>query len=248
MEAFSGMPSPLAAGAVFRPWHFLSWGLDALVLPTCLLCEQPLPLGRKPVAIRLPEVLCESCRRRWPKNDAARPKIRGIRALHNLWPYQGSVRPAVLAAKEEKGSPLLAAWAETAGDLWPTELGAKAPMLIPVPPSKVRRRRGWHFAAELAEAVARRRKWIYGPKVGVRMRRLREVPAQASLDRKSRKGNLRGCFQLKTGFWRQVPQRVCLVDDVVTTGATLREAARALQESGVKEVQAWVLARVPLRL
>jgi predicted amidophosphoribosyltransferase len=74
------------------------------------------------------------------------------------------------------------------------------------------------------------------------LRRVRDTPSQTGLDRRGRLGNVAGCF----APGRRLPgPHVWLVDDVVTTGATLGEAARALRASGARSVAAVCLARTP---
>jgi predicted amidophosphoribosyltransferase len=73
------------------------------------------------------------------------------------------------------------------------------------------------------------------------LHRCRHTVAQSTLDADARASNLRGAFAAGRGL----PPHVALVDDVMTTGATLHAAAQALRESGVSRVDAWVCARVP---
>jgi len=69
---------------------------------------------------------------------------------------------------------------------------------------------------------------------------------QADLDRRQRQSNLRAAFVVNPR-WRSRLQglHVALVDDVMTTGATLRECSLALLQAGVQQVDLWVLARTP---
>jgi predicted amidophosphoribosyltransferase len=60
---------------------------------------------------------------------------------------------------------------------------------------------------------------------------------------RARRRNLRGAFVVPAGAG--LPAHVALVDDVMTTGATLHAAARALRRAGVARVDAWVCARAP---
>ena len=72
------------------------------------------------------------------------------------------------------------------------------------------------------------------------MLRTRDTPPQASLSWAARARNMRGAF---TATRRFDGQRVALVDDVMTTGATLHAAARALRHAGAAGVDVWVVAR-----
>ncbi|NCT88893.1 ComF family protein, partial [Stenotrophomonas acidaminiphila] len=67
------------------------------------------------------------------------------------------------------------------------------------------------------------------------------TPPQSALDAAARRRNLRQAFAARG----RLPAHVALVDDVMTTGATVQAAARALRRAGVVRVDAWVCARVP---
>lgn len=113
--------------------------------------------------------------------------------------------------------------------------------IVPIPLHTARlRRRGYDQALELAKPLARR---LALPLLADSLRRVRETTPQSRLDARARKRNLRGAF-IVSGT-RTLPAHVALVDDVMTTGATLHSAARALHRAGVARVDAWVCARVP---
>jgi predicted amidophosphoribosyltransferase len=75
------------------------------------------------------------------------------------------------------------------------------------------------------------------------MTRTRATAAQSNLDAKVRRGNLRGAFSIVENA--ALPMHVAVVDDVMTTGATLRECAKTLLCAGVSRVDVWALARAP---
>ena len=72
--------------------------------------------------------------------------------------------------------------------------------------------------------------------------RSRDTAPQSEQDAQARRRNLRGAFSVRPGA--ALPAHVALVDDVMTTGATLHAATRALQRAGVARVDGWVCARV----
>jgi ComF family protein len=129
---------------------------------------------------------------------------------------------------------------------WIREAAGRAPgpapdLLVPVPLHARRlRRRGFNPAGELARAVARGLRVRRDP---LALRRVRDTPSQTGLDRPARRRNVRGAFAARARW--TAPPTVWLVDDVVTTGATLREAARALRRAGARRVVAICAARTP---
>jgi predicted amidophosphoribosyltransferase len=75
-----------------------------------------------------------------------------------------------------------------------------------------------------------------------RLVKVRPTAAQTSLEARERKINLKGAFQIKKNVGLE-GKVVLLVDDVYTTGSTIRECSRALRKAGVKEVRAVTIAR-----
>lgn len=113
--------------------------------------------------------------------------------------------------------------------------------LVPVPLHRARlRRRGYDQALELAKPLARALDLRIDGNLLVRTR---ATDAQSRLDADARRRNLRDAFAVRPGV--ALPAHVALVDDVMTTGATLRAAAAALRRAGVQRVDAWVCARAP---
>lgn len=138
-------------------------------------------------------------------------------------------------------APLLAARLSRALALARTE----APdLIVPIPLSAQRlRERGYNQAHEIA------RRLVLPPEAerqsrlcALTLMRVRHTDQQAQLPLDERRGNLRGAFAVVKPVHGL---RVAIVDDVMTSGATLHEAALALQRAGARDVQAWVAARTP---
>lgn len=113
--------------------------------------------------------------------------------------------------------------------------------VVPIPLHRARlRQRGYDQALELARPLARA---LGLPLRADLLARVRATAPQSELDAGARADNLRGAFAVRATT--PVPRQVALLDDVMTTGATLRAAADALRRGGVERVDAWVCARVP---
>jgi predicted amidophosphoribosyltransferase len=125
--------------------------------------------------------------------------------------------------------------------------GSSEWLLIPVPTSRVaRRHRGGDLMADLTRqaALASRTDWTGPPPRPVRaLRHVRRVQDQAGLGASGRRANLRGALAIRPSSADLVAGRNCLVvDDVVTTGTTAAEAARALTAAGAQVVGACFLS------
>jgi len=116
--------------------------------------------------------------------------------------------------------------------------GPAGSVLVPIPlhPRRLRQR-GHDQAAELARPLGRA---LGLPCRRVLRRRIATAP-QSELDAAARRRNLRNAFECVA----PAPEHVVLVDDVMTTGATLRAAATALRRAGARHIEARVCARVP---
>jgi predicted amidophosphoribosyltransferase len=131
-------------------------------------------------------------------------------------------------------------------------------LLVPVPSSPAAvRRRGYDATATLARLAARRLRPRYRVRAARLLRQRAGVRDQAGLTASERSRNLEGALRLRTGradgrrFWggRRGPTApvVVLVDDVITTGSSLTEAARALRTAGVPVLGAATVAATERR-
>jgi len=113
--------------------------------------------------------------------------------------------------------------------------------LVAVPLHRSRlRQRGYDQALELARPLAR---MLRLPLRHDLLHRRHPTAAQSDLGAVARRRNVRNAFVADTAH--ALPAHVVLVDDVMTTGATLHAAANALRRAGVARIDAWVCARVP---
>jgi ComF family protein len=112
-------------------------------------------------------------------------------------------------------------------------------LIIPVPLHQTRlMRRGYNQALELAHAMAQTLAIRVDADIA---QRLRATPDQIGQTAAQRYKNLRGAFAVSACL---AGQHVALLDDVMTTGATLAELARAARKAGAAKIEVWAAARV----
>jgi ComF family protein len=195
--------------------------------PCCLVCG--LPFERDPGF----ETLCGACHVRRPAYDAARAILR----------YDDASKPPILAFKHADRldlAPGFAQWLARAGREWI----AQADVVVPVPlhPRRLWTRR-YNQASEIARHLARRHGKIFEP---FALRRARRTPSQGDMpSAKARRRNVHGAFvvtRAARGAFRG--KTVLLIDDVLTTGATVEACALALKRAGAAKVVVLALARV----
>jgi ComF family protein len=195
--------------------------------PQCRLCGYPLPHA-------LPEApLCGECAREAPAYDRARAALR----------YDDGARRLILAFKHADRTdvaPAFGTWLARAG----TELLAEAELIAPVPLHRFRLlKRGYNQAAILARALARATSLPLIPDL---LQRRRATASQQGLSGRARLENVTvAAFRVHPWQRRRVEGRaVVLIDDVLTTGATVGACARVLRRAGASRVDVLTLARV----
>lgn len=195
--------------------------LSFAVLPKCLICN------------------------RQSFDGLTHPRCRGKYAIDGCFAalsYKGILRKILY---QFKYNPFLTDLQEVLADLMYEQLiqdelfhkiAEQNPLLAPIPLSKNKlRKRGYNHAEILAKNLGKR----LGLQVQNILERVKETKPQYGLKREERIENIRGAFRVRV----KGKGTVFLVDDIVTTGSTLKEAANVLKRNGFKKVYGVVLAQ-----
>lgn len=210
--------------------------LNFIASPFCARCGSPFAyeIANDPApsfAGMGETVVCVTCLNRPPPYRTARAALK----------YDDSSRPLILGFKHGDKTHMASAfapWLARAGG----EMLESAEMLIPVPLHRWRLlSRRYNQSAILCAALSR----VTGiPAHPGALRRVRATPSQGSLNAAERHDNVRKAFAVAPSFEDKLRNRsVVLVDDVYTTGATVRECAKTLLAAGALRVDVLTLAR-----
>ena len=196
-------------------------GALPVIVSACVRCG--IPLSRA-------GLVCAECLLRPPAFS------RCYAPFHYQAPISGRIRSLKFAG-DLPAARELAAW------MWMQRPERAMPQaLIPVPLHRRRLvERGFNQSLELARHLGALASL---PVLTGGCIRIAHTAAQSGLDARRRRRNVRGVFQAR------VPEdlrHVAIVDDVVTTGSTVSELARALRRQGVQDVEVWAVARATLR-
>lgn len=193
--------------------------------PCCRCCGHPFPEAQPNTMI------CGACVREPPLFDRARAAFRYDEASKGLvLSFKHADRPGLAR--------FFAPWmARAAADLL-----SDADWLVPVPLHRWRLlHRRYNQAALLAQGLGRLSAARYRPDL---LKRVRHTPPQATLSRGERRDNIKGAFRVNAPENQLVGRKIILVDDVLTTGATIGACAQLLRRAGAARVDVVTLARV----
>ena len=232
----------------------LAASIDLLLPPACLLCGQLLETGldtrylcRSCLAAMPPmnQAHCSCCAQPFPNTCSSHfcgtclkrpPSFTIVRAAGI---YQGSLKEAVHKLKYRNQLSLAKPLGQLLGRRAIAEANDFTPdRIIPVPlhPRRLKQR-GYNQALEVARPIAQQ---LGLPLDSTLLQRKRNTPQQQGLSAIERRSNLRNAFALAA---EATSLRILLVDDVMTTGETVRECCRTLLGGGVEEVQVAVVGR-----
>lgn len=214
--------------------------LDVVLPRRCAACEapgEPLCAGCRDALVRLAPPLCARCGSpgAWPVRRCAECSGRRLAfaTARAAVVYDGRARRLVQAWKE-RGQRRLAREAASLVAETLARPAVEALAYVPSDPGRVRER-GFRPAESLARELGRAWELPVEPLV----RRVRSVGRQRGLALHDRRRNVRGAFAPA----RASPRRVCLVDDVYTSGSTAAAAATALRRGGARRVEVVTFAR-----
>ncbi len=235
-----------------RPLALVSRLLDLVYLPACAACDEPLDrpadglCGTCAVSLEPHVAGCPRCGRAAAGRDAATcrrcrrapPPFESIAAP---FLYGGQLAVALQRLKFAGRRDVARTLAPLLGPPL-ARAAAGCDLIIPVPLHRRRMaRRGFNQAALLV----RHARPAGAPRVDLlSLRRVRATLPQTGLDARARRGNVAGAFAVvprRTG--RLAGRRILLVDDIVTTGATMAAAASALRAAGARAVVGFCAAR-----
>jgi ComF family protein len=204
----------------------------------CSLCGRPVEGGIDNTEDDTQNFVCPIC-------QAERREAFAFDRVKNWALYEGAMVQAILLLKFENIDPLGALFARFLSEIIIRGGPAfEADVVVPVPLHRQREReRGYNQAALIAKPLAKK---LSLPYKSVLLTRIRPRPNKRLLTSEERWESVRGAFATRPGS--QVDNlRVLLVDDVMTTGATLDSCARTLRDAGAKSVTALTVARAVSR-
>lgn len=195
----------------------------AVPMPRCRICALRVPVGID---------VCGACLTDPP------PYARTLAAVDYDHPWDGLITHFKFHGALDLAAPLAERMLAARGNAPPSAL------LVPIPLSDARlRERGYNQAWELAKRLGAA---LRCPVDATLLLRVKDTPHQLAFPPDERAGNVRAAFAVEPKRRGELQGRaVTLVDDVMTTGATVAEAARTLRQAGASEVHVWVIARTP---
>lgn len=223
---------------------------NALLGTRCVLCKTPVKLSPNPN----PNCICKDCQRHLPWRDSpscpqcgnpswgelcgqclTKPPYfdQTIAAFHYRYPVEKLIAAYKYRQQQHIALPLAQALIVTLAQ----QLKQRPDIIIAMPMHALRvAERGFNQSFELAKMISLA---LHIP-LQQCCRRIIHTPPQAGLDAQQRIRNIRGAFSCEQDI-RGL--KIAIVDDVMTTGASLNELARQLKQHGAAHVQCWLVAR-----
>lgn len=219
--------------------------LDLFLGRGCGLCDRPAT-----------QTFCTDCHRQL--QDSYHPHASWTCAEDDDWPvsalgdYEGSLKQAIRALKYNRREDIAIVLGNAFGQQWPRlsrqlpiqRSPATLPYVVPIPLHTNRyRQRGYNQAERIAKGFCQTSGL---PMLASGLNRIEDTLPQHQLGAQSRQENLDGAFTVGRGLTRrcrQLSPRVLLIDDIYTTGATMRSATEVLSATGISVVGVLAIAR-----
>jgi len=217
--------------------HILKGLIDLIYPPRCPLCDSFVDKGGSP---------CASCAASLHglDADADMPHLRRrwIGRCVSCFAYEGRLKDALHGFKYQKRLDQVRYFGEVL--VRKAAAHTEFDVVMPVPMhSKKLRSRGFNQAALLAKYLGKKRDVVVDFDS---LRRTRDERPQVGLERAERLRNIKGAFEIKVkGISELRGKNIILIDDVLTTGATINECARILKKAGASSVSGLTVARTP---
>jgi ComF family protein len=211
---------------------FINW----LLPQNCFLCEADC---NQPICLDCLSGLSVQESTFFPAQEVIAEKISPvISSFQAIFFYTYPVNVLIKAAKFNNNLTILS----VLGELMAESLVIKPPLpevLIPVPlhPKRLRKR-GYNQSLELAKSISQINKIPFAYQA---CQRIKNTPPQVSLSKNERLINLKKAF--KVNQLKQHWRHVAIIDDVITTGTTVKELAVELRQAGIQRIDVWCCAR-----
>ena len=205
--------------------------MELLFPRKCLLCRKLLKNAEAD--------LCGSCRKDMEAYPAGKRNVQFLDSFAAVWYYEGSVRASLLRFKFYGARSYAAGYARFLARTVRETLPGGFDVLTWIPVSRRRKlRRGYDQVELMARALGRE---LDMPSVSA-MKKIRHNPTQSGIaDDAQRRANVLGAYRV-TAPDKIAGKRVLLLDDILTSGATMAEAARVLKTAGAAEVHGLAVA------
>ena len=209
----------------------LEWLFDLLYPPRCMICHRLLEPGKKEI--------CAACDDTLPEYDGADPKVRFCERCVVTFYYEGTFRASFLRYKFAGLRQYAGRYGKWMAVTIRDKLAGQYDLITYAPVSRKRRKeRGYDQSELLCRAIAQE----LGMAPVRTLEKQTDIPAQSTLhEYASRVANVSGVYA-PVEPEQFMGKRVLLIDDIVTTGATLSECCRVLLTAGAKSVVCAALA------
>lgn len=209
----------------------LDWLLALLYPPKCVICQKLLARGEQEI--------CADCFESLPNFEGAAPEVSFCDAISVTFFYEGALRDSFLRYKFSGCDFYADTYGRWLAGRVRETLGAEFDCVSWVPVSRKRlRRRGYDQAELLAREVS---KELSLPLVRALQKHAERGPQSHLHDAAARRENAQGAFSAYPGA-SLAGKEILLIDDIVTTGATLSECCRVLKTAGAKRVACGLFA------